>query len=386
MSSPTPRRGEATRPPRQWVAWWIMARYSLLTQIRTPAGLIFGFIFPIVFISIFGLIGNGSSTVKVGVPTSISANDPLLRQLSAFPIVQIERGSESDLRARLTGGKLDSVLLISGHLPAAPGGGRVATPAVGSPVQVTLLTSTANPRGGSTASAVVRQFVDMSNLRLAGVKNPAIAFAAREVSGRTFRYIDFALPGQIGFSLLSTAVFSTAFGFIFLKKGLVFKRLFATPVRPASVLLAQAASRLIVALLQAILIVVLGVVAFQFYLPHGLLTLGGIILLSLFGLICFLGFGLFIAGIARDENSVAPVSNLITLPQFLLSGTFFSTDSFPSVVQVFANALPLTFFNQAMRKLATEGAGLEVIWPSLLGLGAWALVSYVAAARTFRWQ
>ena len=143
---------------------------------------------------------------------------------------------------------------------------------------------------------------------------------------------------------------------------------------------------MVVAILQATVIVALGVVAFKFYLPHGLLTFGGIMLLSLFGIICFLGFGLFIAGIARDENSVAPVINLITLPQFLLSGTFFSTDAFPAWVQPIANNLPLTYLNTAMRKLATEGAGLEAIWLPMLGLAAWSVAAYAAAARTFRWQ
>jgi len=107
--------------------------------------------------------------------------------------------------------------------------------------------------------------VDQTNLHLAGVTNPPIVVQQTELSGRQFRYIDFALPGQIGFSLLSTAVFGTVFGLIFLKKSLVLKRMFASPTKAITILLAQGSSRLISAMLQTLLILALGIFVFKFY-------------------------------------------------------------------------------------------------------------------------
>jgi ABC-2 type transport system permease protein len=209
---------------------------------------------------------------------------------------------------------------------------------------------------------------------------------SQEISGRQFRYIDFALPGMIGFSLLSTAMFGTVFGLIFLKKALVLKRLFATPARPLTILVAQGTSRLIMALLQTILILVIGIIAFKFYLPDGFITFFEMILLSAFGLTAFLGFGYFMSGLANDENSAGPLTNLITLPQFLLSGTFFSTASLPAWVQPIANNLPLSYFNIAIRKITVEGLPFESTFPYLLGLLLWGAVMYILAAKTFRWE
>jgi ABC-2 type transport system permease protein len=103
-------------------------------------------------------------------------------------------------------------------------------------------------------------------------------------------------------------------------------------------------------------------------------------------LVAFLGFGYSIAGLANDENSAGPLVNLISLPQFLLSGTFFPTDNLPGWLQPIAGNLPLSYFNLAVRKLTTEGGNLGDTPPYLLGLAGWGLVMYLLAARTFKWE
>ena len=108
--------------------------------------------------------------------------------------------------------------------------------------------------------------------------------------------------------------------------------------------------------------------------------------MSAIGLVAFLGFGYFMAGLAKDENSANPMVNLITLPQFLLSGVFFPTDGFPEWVQPIANNLPLSYFNQAMRDIATEGMHIIDVWPYILGLFAWGGIMYILAAKTFKWE
>lgn len=361
------------KKPNQLRAFLSLTRYSLQAQTRNPATFVFGFIFPIVFICIFGLIGNEGQKITVGIPTETNQQNAIIKGIKQQSFVKVTDGSQATLVAQLKRGKL------AGIVTTKPG----STP---SQLTVDILSSSANPQEASALNSLVKGIVDQTNLKLAGITTPPITIQAKEVSGRTFRYIDFALPGQIGFSLLSTAIFSTVFGFIFLKRALVFKRMFATPVKPLTILLSQGASRLITALLQTILIVVIGVVVFQFYLPHGITTLLEILLLSTIGLVAFLGFGLFLAGLAKDENSASPLVNLVTLPQFLLSGVFFSTDTFPNWLQPIANNLPLSYFNIAMRKITIEGGTLEQTIPYMVSLMAWGIVMYLLAAKTFKWE
>jgi len=351
-----------------------MTYYSLRAQTRNPATFAFSFLFPIVFISIFGLIGNTQQKVTIGVSQNQNIHNPIMQAVKKQGFITIQKENHNTLTEQLKQGKIDAVLSV---------GNKTGTPPS---YHVDLLTSSANPQMAASITSFVSGVVDKTNLSLAGITKPPITLTHHAVSGRQSRYIDFVLPGMIGFSLLSTAIFSVVFGFIFLKKELIFKRMFATPTTPLTILLSQGMSRLIVALAQTVLILAIGVFAFKFYLPHGWITFADLLLLSAIGLLAFMGFGLLIAGFAHDENGASPLANIVTLPQFLLSGVFFPIESLPKWVQPVANNLPLSYFNVAIRKVTTEGGTLSDTVPFMVGLIIWGIVMYLLAAKTFKWE
>ena len=359
------------KKPRQFRAYIVLAWYSFRAMTRNPATFAFGFIFPIVFIGIFGLIGNSNVSSTVGIPKGSNEQNPITKTIEKQSFIKVQKDTESNLAIQLQQGKIDGIIAVD---------------KVSGKYHVGITTSRANPQQTASLTSFIQGIVDETNLHLSGVTNPPISFSQQEISGRQFRYIDFALPGQIGFSLLSTAIFGTVFGLIFLKKALVLKRMFATPTKPLTILLAQGTSRLIMALLQTLLILLIGILVFKFYLPHGFITFAELMLLSTFGLVAFLGFGYFMAGLANDENSAGPLVNLITLPQFLLSGTFFPTDNLPSWLQPIANNLPLSYFNIAIRKITIEGQPFTSTFPYLFGLALWGIAMYLLAAKTFKWE
>jgi len=352
------------RKPNELRALAALTYYPFLAMMRNVATFAFGFLFPVAFISVFGLIGIGPGGARLGIARD-SARGPVFDALERFPAISLVHGDRSELERQLRLGKIEGLVDISGQ-------------------RVALEVNAASPM--SQASRLFVQWsLDGLNLQTSGVSSPPYSLQVQEVAGRTDRYIDFALPGQIGFALLSTAIFGTTFGLLFLKHALILKRLLATPVRGITILLGQGLARLIVALLQTIVILGLGVFAFGFQLANGATTFAAMVALSALGLIIFLGFGLFIAGRTSNENAASPLTNLFTLPQFLLSGVFFPSDVFPGWVRVVAENLPLSYFNVAMRQVATEGVGFSEIALPVLGLCAWGLLAYVLAARTFKW-
>ena len=78
--------------------------------------------------------------------------------------------------------------------------------------------------------------------------------------------------------------------------------------------------------------------------------------------------------------------NFIMLPMWLLSGTFFSSERFPQVLQPFIQALPLTALNSALRSVMNEGAALSTNWIPISILLAWCVVSFIVALKIFKWQ
>ena len=182
-----------------------------------------------------------------------------------------------------------------------------------------------------------------------------VEIKTEDVSGKVSRYIDFVLPGMIGFSLISTATFGIAFPFLALRRTLVLKRMLATSARPLTFVVSQCLSRSVQAVVQAAILIAIGVGQFHFSLPNGAATFIEMLVVSFLGICSFMGFGILIANIAKDEQTAPLILNLFNLPQFMLAGVFFPIDSLPAWLQVIGTKLPLSFLNQAMRAIASDG-------------------------------
>jgi ABC-2 type transport system permease protein len=191
---------------------------------------------------------------------------------------------------------------------------------------------------------------------------------------------------MLGFSLLGAAVFGVAFVFFSLRQQLVLKRYFATPISKLYIIMGEGLARLIFQLLAAVIIIGIGRLVFHFTLIHGWLTFLEMIFLSLFGLIVFMGFGFIISSVARSESTIPPFANLVTLPQLLLGGTFFSTDAFPHWLARICEFLPLKQLNDAMRNVAFEGAHLTACGKQLGILALWAIATYAVTIKVFKWE
>ncbi|MFN7278686.1 MAG: ABC transporter permease, partial [bacterium] len=126
--------------------------------------------------------------------------------------------------------------------------------------------------------------------------------------------------------------------------------------------------------------------AFDFTLVNGWTTFSEMLLLSLLGLVVFMGFGFIVSGLARSESAIPPFSNLVTLPQFLLAGTFFPVENFPTWLQPVCRVLPLTHLNEAMRNIAFEGAHITDCGREIGYLALWGVAVYAIAVRVFRWE
>jgi ABC-2 type transport system permease protein len=350
-----------------------LTRYALKASFRNKAGYVFSFIFPLVFVLVFGMLGSGRQSVKLAIANDLSHDNPVyvaLTRVASQPgaVVELVAGPEADLRGQLARGRVAAIL----------------APVPGDPGNVTLVTSNGNPQGKAAAAVLLHGVLSEMNLRAAGITEPTFKLRTQEISGKQFRYIDFILPGQIGFSMLSLATFGIAFTFTTLRKTLVLKRMMATTVRPLTFVISQGLTRSFQAMIQTTLIIVIGIVLFRFTLAHGWATFGQMLVLSFIGILVFLAFGILISNAARDEQTLPVVLNLFNLPQMLLAGVFFPIDGMPGWVQLIGNNLPLAYLNTSLRKVALEGASLPDVWPYLAGMSVWAIAAYVFAARTFR--
>ena len=108
--------------------------------------------------------------------------------------------------------------------------------------------------------------------------------------------------------------------------------------------------------------------------------------ISLVGSMSFAGLGLLVAARTRTIEGVSGLMNLVMLPMWLLSGTFFAATRFPEFWQPVIQVLPLTALNDALRANINEGLPLAASLPDVLVMAAWGTVSFLLALRWFRWQ
>jgi ABC-2 type transport system permease protein len=352
---------------------------SFRSIFRSPSAVVFSFAFPLIFILVFGFVGGGAGvSLRVSIAKNSDTANPIYFALKNVSGIRIIEAPEKDVAEDLEKGRITAVIGINKNTAGA------------SPAYIiNIKTSEAvNPQNTQVLQSILNGIISGLDRTINPV-TPTIASINQNienVKGRTYRTIDFILPGQLGFSLLSAGVFGVAFIFFNLRQTLVLKRFFATPISRTYIVLGEALSRILFQLLTAVVILLIGHFIFKFTLVHGVETFLELLVLSFLGLMVFMGFGFIVSGLSKNESSIPPFANLITLPQFLLSGTFFSIEAFPKWLQPICRVLPLTHLNDAMRNVAFEGAHLPDCGKQIGILLLWGIAAYSVAIKVFRWE
>ena len=197
------------------------------------------------------------------------------------------------------------------------------------------------------------------------------------------RYIDFLIPGLVGLNLMGSGMWGLGFAVVQARTRKLLKLLAATPMRRTHFLLSFMLSRLIFLALEVVAVISFGWIVFGVSVHGSILELG---VISLVGSMSFAGLGLLVAARTRTIEGVSGLMNLVMLPMWLLSGTFFAATRFPEFWQPVIQVLPLTALNDALRANINEGLPLAASLPDVLVMAAWGIVSFLLALRWFRWQ
>src|SRR5467141_61335 len=230
-------------------------------------------------------------------------------------------------------------------------------------------------------SVLSRAEIDAALQSAAGRKD-ALTTSAQSSSEPGSRYIDFLIPGLLGMNLMNSGMWGVGFALVEMRQRKLLKRFVGTPMRRSDFLLALTASRLVLMLVEIVLLLGLGVLAFDMRVLGSVFT---ILLLNTVGAVSFAGLGLLTASRAQKIESVSGLMNLVMMPMWIFSGVFFSYERFPAMIQPLIRVLPLTALNDALRASILEGQPLSHQWPRLLVLTLWGGISFVLAVRWFRW-
>ena len=366
----------------QFRAMLAITRASLRSITRSPSAVVFSFVFPFIFILVFGFIGNsgGRQSYRVILDPASDTSNALYAALKKSQNIRFVAYKDSQAqKLDMQKGRVAGIIQIVKKDSTST-----------APYDIRLTSTTSSNDSWPQLKTILESTVNEVSNQLFQNRPAYARFDfnyERDISTiRQYKTIDFILPGQLGFSLLSSGVFGVAFMFFNLRSTLVLKRFFATPISRPYIILGESFSRVIFQMLTAIVIIGAGHLFFGFTLVNGLQTFLEMLVLSFLGLLLFMGFGFIVSGLAKSDSTIPPFANLITMPQFLMGGTFFSIDAFPKWLQPISRAMPLTHLNDAMRSVAFEGSNLWDVKNEIGILFLWTVGVYVVATKVFKWE
>jgi ABC-2 type transport system permease protein len=191
--------------------------------------------------------------------------------------------------------------------------------------------------------------------------------------------VDFLSPGILALAVMSTSLVSLGIATGFERQHGVLKRLRATPLGRPRLLAAKIVAVAVIEVLQAALIVVVGLLLG--WHPGG--PVAAAVPAVLLATVAFSGLGLLLAGALRAEATLAAANGLYLI-LLLLGGMIFPLTKLPGGLRSVARALPAGALSDALHGALTNGGSVPVrAW---IVLAVWAVAAPVAAARTFRWE
>ena len=359
---------------------------NLKMMARNRQGLFWALIFPLLLVVVFGLFDFRGVT-----PTGLAVADfsggpkaELLREhLDGIAFLDPEELvidgflPLEESYQRLTDGDLGYLLIIPQGLddPAVENRAGAVEP-------VKLVYATRNPERNQLVEGAVHSLV--IELRSDGQPVlPEHLVASEVIETPEVDYFDTVLLGLLGLGIMTNSIISIAVRISTYRNQAVLKRLLVTPLPVWKFFAGEIIAHLLLAMVQALIILAVGVFVFGGDI-HG--NLGWVLLIVLLGTVVFLNIGFILSAWARSPAAASGMGNAVALPMMFLAGTFFSTATLPWLLPYAALALPLTPMLDALREVAINSAPLWETWPQLAALAAWAVATAAVAVRVFRFS
>lgn len=356
----------------------VMRAYQLRFY-RDKTALFFTMLFPLIFLLIFGSIFNNTSlsfnVAVIDQPTNEFSKmfTETIAQEEVFDVA--DDVSDFDAaKQSMQRGEIDAIILLDESFGSVGADGRPSG-------EVMVYTEPGSEQAGQTVAAINEQILAGIEQQF-GRETAAFSVSQQSTGEAGLTQFDYTFSGLLGFTILGSAIFGLANVMPAEKQRGSFRRLRASPFRASQLILGNGLHYLIVTLLSLLLMIVVGLVVFNFEMRGSWLQFG---LFASLSSIMMIGFGLLIGGWAKNESQASPVSNLVAFPLMFLSGIFFPRFLFPEWMQGLTDFIPLAPVVDGFRKIMTENAYLVDLGPELLLITAWMVGLYLLAIKFFRW-
>ncbi|MCL5264271.1 MAG: ABC transporter permease [Chloroflexi bacterium] len=349
---------------------------NLKEVFRNKAILFWTFVFPVIFILLFGLAfaHDDISKFNVGIVNQDqgTSGEQLAKALSSVPVFTVTNGDWDKEKTALEKGDRRILAVIRPDFTERLAKGDA---------ELEVYYDASQPMVSQTALSVFREVVAKMVQETTRTKQPLRA-VEKPIQSKHIRTIDFLVPGILGMTIMQLGLFA-AIPLVSLREKKVLRRLSATPLKRSSLVVSQIIFRLLLGVIQTFIIIFVGRLVFGVQVEGNWAYL---LVAVVVGAMSFLSIGFVAASFAKNEQTAEPMIQVVSMPMMFLSGVFFPIEMMPDFIQPLIKVLPLTYLNDALRQIVNQGHSIESVATDLAILGAWLVAGLAVSFKTFRWE
>ena len=313
-------------------AFLALVRAEAVLLLRDRIALLLIFLFPLVFILIFGFLMGGTGgpqSARIGVALASGTDSGALEAVleGAASLRVTHYALSSALEEAVAKRDVDFGLVWAGE-------------------KLVFLYDPSRVQENFAFQQLAQGIATDFNLRRQSV-SPLLA-AEKIDLGKKAAANSFSLlvPGILAFAVLSAGLFAVSGHLTAMKERKILDRLLVTPMRPVHLLAAIVVVRLAVVYVSTLITLFVSMTVFRvsFDVDWPRYTL--FVAASTLGM---MGFGTLIALVVRRSSSAGYLANILGMVMMFLSGIYFPIEMMPSVLRAVSRALPLTYMAEGMR-------------------------------------
>lgn len=376
---------------------------NLLEMFRDKMQIFWFLLFPLVFVFVFGLLyssadraaGGGSQsliTYEIGIVSGdeVVFNDiPLAGYFERSDLFKVHTGSqEAELQA-FKNGKRCAVIVLPDDFHQTIIKGKT------SPIKLyydvkrleilyvvsEVFNEIERNRNGSSKLVDLKP---VSSLQLAQEIERGDQAPEQEGSGKktSLSQIDYTLPGLLGLTLMQIGLFGSL-RILNLKHQRTLRALGTTPMSRSTFLASEICVRLILALIQGGIIIMVGHYVFGLTVTSSWYVVVGWIVI---GVSAFIALGYLLGTFVKTPDSGNALLQVVQFPMMFLAGIFFPPEMMPEFLKPVSKIIPLTYLADGLRSSMTGTLPAYGLTLDLLILVATLIVCMALTVVRFTWD
>lgn len=348
---------------------------------RDPRTLIILFGLPVVMIILFGkVVSNDMQDIKLAVLDM--SEDPMSKEItekvlaSGYFVHAGDLKSENEIDEIFKSGEAKLVLVFNRDFED-----RIN---IEKEVSLRLVVDASDANSAllsvSYAQGIISTYFMSNN---ADLQMPwQIEAVPRMMYNEELRGVYMFIPGLMALILMLISALMTSITITREKEFGTMEPLLASPLKPLEIILGKVTPYVFLSFVNAITILVLGVLIFKVPVI-GSVTL--LLLESMLYITLALSLGVFISTAAKTQQMAMIMSMLILmLPTILLSGFIFPIENMPKILQGLSVIMPARWFIVIIKNIMLKGTGMAFVWKETLILLGMTLFFIVSAVRRFK--